>query len=461
MEEKGYEEDEYFFEGVSNVYSTGKHGKPVIKDKDCPYVNRMIVRKPKDVSTFSGNLILEYINPTSDMEIDRMWILLNKEIMRGNDIYVGFTSKPNTIKSLVSYNQERYGCLSWNNPTPTKPFPFSAEDVHPIAGKDLNIKYETGLVWDMTTDLASLLRGSNDLSPVKEYAPKRLILTGWSQSAGYVTRYVNSFDDTSNPHFDGYFAAGRVSFLPTPINQYEQLIESETAQISRCDVPFMSLQTESENANFGNLANKAEDSDSADFLYRNYEIAGGSHDTMSCYVDYYDNDLGIARIAHMLFGPPEYRGSHSQGNDYPYEFLFCAAYRNLFNWIIKGTIPNRADLIHVNKNGENIRDGFGNSVGGVRTCLLNYPTARYCTTDSLGKEGVPDSVNSKNEFSLFGFTKPFSAALLKELYSTLDNYRELVTEDTKRQVEMGFILPSDEKDLIDYAVRKAEERGLK
>jgi len=65
-------------------------------------VNRLIIRAPKDVASFSGNVIVEIINPTSDMEIDRQWILLRKQIIRDRDIYIGFTSKPNTIKSLLA-----------------------------------------------------------------------------------------------------------------------------------------------------------------------------------------------------------------------------------------------------------------------------------------------------------------------------------------------------------------------
>ena len=462
FDEHGYVESEYYFEGTSNVYKTCENGAVGIKNSDCPYVNRMIIRTPNDVSSFSGNLVLEVINPTSNMEIDRMWILMHKEIMRNGDIYVGFTSKPNTLNVLTEFNQERYGCLDWPNPTQDVPFDERLESLHPVAKKDLDIKYETGLVWDMITDLSMLLREDSIKNPLKEYLPKRLVLSGWSQSAGYVRRYVNSFDSNGKHNFDGYLAAGGVSFLETPVNQYEYALPSEngTVRVTRCSVPFMSLQTETENTNFGNQHNRLEDSDDPSFLYRNYEVAGGSHDTVSSYVDYYDGDDDLIRITPLLLSPLAYRGSHAQGNDYPIEYLFCAAYRNLFNWIITGLAPKSCERILTNSQGENLRDGFGNSIGGVRTCLLNYPTAHYCTTDSIGVEQAPFAINSKNEFSLFGYTRPFSAALLKELYGDLNNYRVLVTNDTQRQVAKGFVLREDSENLIEYAVSKARERGL-
>jgi len=462
LKENGYEESEYYFEGTSNVYKVGKKGLPEIKNANCPYVNRLIIRAPKDVASFSGNVIVEIINPTSDMEIDRQWILLRKQIIRDRDIYIGFTSKPNTIKSLLAFNAERYSRLSWPNPTPNVPFSFSMDDIYPIIAKDIDINNETGLVWDMITDLANLLRGKSKKNPINAYAPKRIILSGWSQSANYLQRYVNSFDDVNKPNYDGYFPCGGVNYVETPINQYEHepFGNNATPQITRCIVPVVSIQTESENANLGNFPFKMQDSNEPDFLYRRYEIAGASHDTMCNYVDYYVDDIDIERIAPMLFSPPKYRGSHEKGNDYPMEFLFCAAYHNLFDWIVTGISPNTCERIQTNAKGENLRDGFGNSVGGLRTCLINYPTAHYCAYDDIGIDGLAFAVNSTVGLSLFGYTKPFSAALLRELYTTLENYRILVTEDTKRQVVKGFVLQEDKNDLIELAVLKAAERGL-
>lgn len=48
------------------------------------------------------------------MEIDRMWILGWKKFVRDGDIYVGITSKPNTIAKMVEFDEKRYGCLSWS-----------------------------------------------------------------------------------------------------------------------------------------------------------------------------------------------------------------------------------------------------------------------------------------------------------------------------------------------------------
>lgn len=45
--------------------------------------------------------------------------------------------------------------------------------------------------------------------------------------------------------------------------------------------------------------------------------------------------------------------------------------------------PNHCDGIVIDADGENVKDAFGNSVGGLRTCLLNYPTGTYHSTSMV------------------------------------------------------------------------------
>ena len=84
--------------------------------------------------------------------------------------------------------------MSWANPTPEWPFDFDPEQlVRDGALPDMDISYETGLFWDMLTDLAWLLRGDSDLNPIRDYPRQAICLTGWSQSGAYLFRYLNSF----------------------------------------------------------------------------------------------------------------------------------------------------------------------------------------------------------------------------------------------------------------------------
>lgn len=464
FEKTGYQEKEYIIHGTSNIYqSVGPYGEVEVKIKDVEYVNRIIVRSPKDPKKSSGNVIVEIINPTSFMEIDRMWILSHQKLMRDGDIYVGITSKPNTIAKMIEFNTERYQRLSWPNPTQEIPFPFDDEAVKRKGLlPDIDLSYEPGLFWDMLTDLAWMLRSNDEMNPIRCYDHRYLYCTGWSQSACYLFRYVNSFAyrpevKKKSQVFDGYLAGGGVRNLIVPVNQYEAVMDFDfrLTRVEHVEQPFISVQTESENGQWNAFRTKRADSDYPYFKYREYEVSGASHDTMFSYVDYYQNDEDLKRINHL----PVYVGKHQVGNDYPSQFLFAGAFKNLIRWVKEGIAPASCPRIPVDHKGMNRKDAFGNTLGGLRTCLLNYPTARYSSTSNI-EPGMSFVDPTSNQDPLFGYQEPFSKAFLQELYGTLDHYRKLCVEDTQEQISKGYICQEDGEQLIELAVRLAKERGL-
>ena len=177
---------------------------------------------------------------------------------------------------------------------------------------------------------------------------------------------------------------------------------------------------------------------------------------MFSYVDYYKEDEDLRRIQHL----PEYIGKHAEGNNYPSQILFAAAFRNLFRWVREGMGPNHCERIPTNHSGENRKDAFGNTMGGLRTCLLNYPTGRFhiASTIEPGQSFVDPKADKD---PLFGYEESFSAAMLTELYGNLENYERLCVEDTKEQISKGFVCREDGEKLVKMAVDRARERGLK
>lgn len=464
FEQYGYEEKEYYMEGTAHVYqSVGDTGAVEVKHRDVPYLNRLVIRTPKEPAKASGNVVVEIINPTSFMEIERMWILGYEKFMRDGDIYVGITSKPNTIAKMTEFDKERYGCLSWPNPSENEPFSFTMEEIRKKGLlPDIDIHYEPGLFWDMLTDLAWMLRSDEPMNPVRSFDHSYLYLTGWSQSACYLFRYVNSFayrDEVKRDGkvFDGYLAGGGVRNLIIPVNQYESAMNYDfrLKRIEHVEEPYISVQTESENGRWDAFRTKRMDSDYPHFLYREYEVTGASHDTMFSYVNYYQNDEDLKRINHL----PVYVGKHEEGNDYPSQFLFAGAFRNLFRWVREGAGPNSCERIPVDEYGRNRKDVFGNTKGGLRTCLLNYPTGRYHITSTIEPgQSFLDPASTKDP--LFGYQEAFSPSFLKELYGSLAHYEELCREDTREQISRGFLCREDGEALVRMAVLLAKKRGL-
>ncbi len=455
LDEAGYVEREYYLSGTANVYRTsGDDGTVEVAHENAPYVNRIVVRRPEDPSRSSGNVIVEIINATSGADLNRMWILTHRQIVREGDVYVGVTSKPNTLAKLKEYDERRYGRLEWPNPTPDVPLDFSREDVLGTRGiLDQDVSYEPGLFWDMLTDLAWLLRSSDEKNPLCDCAGEAIILTGWSQSGAYLYRYLASF--AYRPEvargaqvFDGYLAGGSISYFTAPVNQYETTRDvPRLHRVRRADQPLVVVQTESENARMGTAENYVEDSDRPGLLYRRYEVTGATHDTAYSLVDYYESDADVRRINCLW----PYAGAREEGNDYPSWIALDAILKGLVRWVRDGVGPRSMDSrIVVGADLENVRDAFGNAVGGLRTCLLDYPTGRFRNDET-----------DANGYMLFGYQESFSPDLLRELYGGLAEYRRLCEAHTAEQVSKGFVCKEDAAELVRIAVDLAERRGLR
>jgi hypothetical protein len=67
-----YVEQEYLINGSANVYSEGSNGG-LTTNASGPYQTRILIRRPASPGQFSGNVILELNNPTSNYDVDIMW----------------------------------------------------------------------------------------------------------------------------------------------------------------------------------------------------------------------------------------------------------------------------------------------------------------------------------------------------------------------------------------------------
>ena len=91
-----------------------------------------------------------------------------------------------TLYSIQAYDLQRYGALCWD-----APFSRALPDAVPQGAMiPLSPAAETGLVWDMLSDLAGLIRSGTQDQPFASYRDAKITLTGWSQSAVYLYRYL-------------------------------------------------------------------------------------------------------------------------------------------------------------------------------------------------------------------------------------------------------------------------------
>lgn len=450
FEQKQYKEEEYFFRGTANVYEEDEQNGMNVIHEQLPYCNRLLLRRPSDMAGFSGNVIIEILNATAGFDIDRMWVLGAEEIMRDGAVYVGITSKPDVLDVMKKFDPDRYREISWD--IPYKRTANTYEYADPVTVPK-HQECETGLFWDMLTDIAMLLRSSKTIIPSDR--KRYLYLTGWSQSVSYMSTYINYFVNGENERvsFDGYLAAGGVHSVITPLCQddYGRYNDYKRTMLELMPSPYIAVQTESENAYFMGYEARQEDSDTLPVRYRCYELAGATHDTVYSQIDYYAGDKDMEKINLT----PRYIGSNEYPNDFPSQYQMRAVFRILFNWVRHNILPPHGQRIETDSSRENKKDCYGNAVGGIRSPFIDCPVAVYFPYSDV-EAGLMDG----DRYGLFGHMIPFTAGKLKELYGNLAGYIKQVELSCEEQIAKGFLLKEDREELIRDAAERAAGYGL-
>ncbi|MCL2839391.1 MAG: alpha/beta hydrolase domain-containing protein [Defluviitaleaceae bacterium] len=460
----GYIEDEFFMSGTANIYKEGENRKPEVIFHDAPYTTRLLIRRPIDITKFSGNVVFEILNSTAGIDIDRMWVNSWQFFTRNGDIYVGITSKGHVVDALLKFDPQRYAPINWANPLPDRPMPAGAQTTGIFRFLP---QFESGLFWDMLIDCAKLLKSDDPMNPIVQYPNRHIFLTGWSQSGFYIARYLKSFYDASDVLFSGYLSAGSGAYC-SPLNAYESQLPSFGASgclpvgsMMGAPEPVIAINTESENR----MVYWQGDFDEPDFKFRTYQIAASSHDTKYCLLDYYGKE-GLAMLDRIGISNG-FTGVDGDPLDNPFEVIFNAAFYHLYTWARYGVpapyAPPIETFIAYEKStdpmggyADNQRDVFGNCKGGIRTPVVDYPTGVYSSFSTSANDGT----GSANVNPMFGKVNPFPKEMLKHLYGNISHYRRLVTEGTDVTIAQGFILSEDRDSFIAQVVQTAAERGL-
>ena len=448
LEEKNYVEEEYFFEGKANVYERAEGSTKRIRFEGAPYTSRFLIRRPKQKTDFSGNIVVEIMNATPGFDLDRSWILTWKQIVRNGDIYIGLMSKPNVLMTMKRFDPERYSALDWKNPLV---YGEIRED-DPILRNDPG--QETGLFWDILMDIGRLLKSEDEMNPAADFVkasqvPVKTVLMGWSQSGGYLLRYMKDFAvQEGEGAYDGYYAMGSAGSAVPALNQEDPRDPEEDLKPVNTDRPFIDMHTESDNVKIGSIRTRMDNGP----LYRLYDIAGPSHDTYQCEEEYYAEDSCLKKLGRIM----SYRGADAHPNNFPSHLAFQAGLYYLEKWIRTGDAPLTVDpVLYDPETLENLKDSDGNSLGGWRLPEITLPVCAYYGNSTAGKD--PSDTFTP---MVYGREEPFPKEELVKRYQSLKNYRELVEKETDRCIEKGLLLPEDREDCILRAVRKAAAYGL-
>jgi Alpha/beta hydrolase domain len=385
----GYIEEEYFFSGTANTYSTPPLATGVVTSSGRPYKSRMIVRRPLSAGQFNGTVVVEWVNVTSGYNLDALWQGSAEHFMRNGYAYVGVSAQ------RVGVHQAGTGLKSWS------PVRYGSLDVT-AGGAVVN----DGLQYDIFSQAGQAVRFPSGVNPMGGLPVQRIIAAGVSQSQGRLVTYHNAIQPLAQL-YDAYYLflgiGGRLrSDLPVKV---------------------FKIDTETDLLLLGEVAARQDDSDKL----RTWEIAGASHVGFTGFV------TRIPLLQRDGLPVPDVSVCARPALSHvPVRPVLDVVYDHLVRWTVDGIAPPTAPRVQMVSTTPPVaaRDSFGNSLGGIQLSEHAVPLS----TD--------DGLNSGPGFCfLYGSHTDFDEATLDLLYRNHGAYVSRVSQVNDANVAAGYILP--------------------
>jgi hypothetical protein len=431
----GYQANEFFVSGTATRYS--QDGQWDAKPADeADFTTRLVALTPTDDAAFNGTVIVEWLNVSGGIDAPAVWMMAHREILREGYAYVCVSAQKVGVEggganitgfdmSLKTQDPQRYSDLS-------HPGDYFAYDIFTQAGR--------------------LARDGGDNGLLGGLNPEYVVAVGESQSAIFLTTYVNLVDPITAV-YDGILVHSR--FGPAAPLDGTAILDLQTAGALplvpfRSDprVPVIAILTETDLLDGvlpGYLKARRPDSE----LLRAWEIPGTAHaDNYTIKLGFTDNgSLPLDQLAEG-FAPTNVL----MGRQLPYcinfapqhHYVLQAAIAKLHNWVRSGEPAPSAPPIAVTDADPPafVLDANGLAEGGVRTPWVEVPVAR---TSGVTEGDDPLTV-------LFGSGEVFDAATLAALYpGGSAEYLHRFTEELDSAIVAGFIRPADREEILALA----------
>lgn len=441
LKAKGYVVEEFFLAGTAQSYKLAGEATvdgrwQALPAETAPYATRIVVVRPMDGRRFNGTVAVEWLNVTGGLDAAPDWSYTHRELLRSGYAYVGVSAQRVGVEggsrfgsggALKSANPARYGGLS-----------------HPGDAFSFDMFTQAGRVVDSGQVLGGLKAA-------------RVLAMGESQSASYLTTYVNAVDPLARV-FDGFLIHSRSgsAAMLSPGAGVGGAPGSPRAPAGlklRDDlrVPVLTLIAETDlmgSQGGGFLLARQPDSS----RLRVWEMAGTAHvDNYALMVSAIDSGEApmaslvaawrptSATILGKLVKPMNAAPQH--------HYVAMAALSHLEAWVRTGRAPPKGPPLAVATPAAGgaaalVLDAEGNAKGGIRSPWVDVPTARH---SGLGNSGGPLGF-------LAGSTETFDAATIARLYpGGRADYMRRFEVSLSRAIRGGFILPADRADILALA----------
>ena len=439
-----YVVQEYSFSGEAVSYQAvgaqGVDGRWAVKvDQHAPFTSRLVVVRPSDPAKFNGTVVVEWLNVSAGTDVTPDWSYTHRELIRQGYAYVAVSAQKVGIDGggmviaipgmmpLKKADPERYAALN-----------------HP----------GDAFSYDIFTQAARAVRSTSDTHLLGPLKPKHVLATGESQSAGFLTTYVDAIEPVANA-FDGFLIHSRFgsgtplagNYVPNASATAAKPVRIDGLQI-RLDLkkPVLVFITETDLMFPGGyLSARQPDNDHL----RVWEVAGTAHgDLYVLAVSALDSGSAPIETLAKAFTPT----NNVMGMTLPqpinaapqHHYIMQAALASLNRWVVSKQAPPHGQRLDVNTSAtpQLVLDANGNAAGGIRSPWVDVPTSRLSgLVAGLGQapRGLPD---------LLGTTEPFHAEVLAKLYpGGKTEYLGKFSASLKTAIGAGFILPADETEI--------------
>jgi len=424
----GYRADEYFVSGQASSY---------VPVAEADYVTRIVVLQPIDRTAWNGTVIVEWLNVSGGIDAPAVWFMAHREIARAGYVYVVVSAQRVGIEgglslvgdaSLKTLDPQRYSDL-------THPGDAFAYDIFTQVGRAVRAGVIDGLT------------------------PQYVLAAGESQSATFLTTYVNDVDPSAAV-YDGFLIHSRFGSA-APLDGTSLL--DETGAFHSLAVPFrpdlrvpvLTVITETDLLGarlLGYVHARVPDSDTL----RVWEIPGSAHaDNYTIKVGFIDNGAVPLEQIVAAYAPT----NDLMGQQLPHPINFApqhhyvlqAAIAGLHDWVRTGRPAPSAPQISLTDTPTTAVDVNGVATGGLRTPWVDAPTAR--TSGASADDNVL--------LAIFGSGEPFDADTLAGLYpGGRAEYLERFTTALDDAIGRGVLLAADRAEILELAMAQFELPGL-
>jgi Alpha/beta hydrolase domain len=445
--ELGYSAAEFFVSGSATSYRTVSEclsdGRwSVAPAGTADYTTRMVVLTPADPTSFNGTVLVEWLNVSGGIDAPALWFMAHREVTRQGCAYVAVSAQRVGVEggvslggadmSLKTLDPQRYGDLH-----------------HPGDAFAFDIFSQVGRLFSDGSAAGSSPNGGV-LARLGLPTPEIVVAVGESQSAMFLTTYVNAIDPLAEV-FDGFVVHSR--FGPAAQLDGSSITESPDVHPAvrfRRDlrVPTITVITETDLLDGGLPGYHAARQPDNDML-RAWEIPGTAHaDNYTIRVGPIDTGSTPRSDIVAAYAPTDVLMGQQLGhfiNFAPqHHYVLQAALAGLCRWVHGGEpAPSAAPLRLTDTDPPQlIVDAHGVATGGIRTPWVDVPVART--------SGVVDS--DVGMAFLFGSGEVFDAETLARLYpGGVTDYLQRFTAALDSAIAAGFIVAADRTEIIELA----------